>query len=397
MRAFVALVLVAGVGCGRDDGAKSVVLQDSAGIRIVESLAPSAPGSIVVDTVPVFDIGGEAGGAETEFISPIASAIRLADGRIVASGWAMTNFKVFDSRGRWLATVGRVGGGPGEFQGLGWIYRGLVDTIVTFEPGHQRLQLFDASGKFVRLTTPKMPANQANPTVEAIFHDGTMLVSTRMPDSATSTDRTFRNRVALNRLVPATERYDSLLGYLSRPVIRHPQNGWSMGGLLFEPGRSFAAGGSRIALTTGDRFEVAVFDLTGTLVLVIRRRVDPVSVTDEERETAAREHVTWVDSTIRDRLRSDLLAASTSGIRPPIDEIRFATDGKLWVRYGERRLNDSPPMAVFDTTGRWETDVEIPKGITINEIGADYLLGSLKDDDGFYHIRLYRIRRALSQ
>lgn len=239
-----------------------------------------------------------------------------------------------------------------------------------------------------------MPAGQANPWVRSVFADGTLLVSTSLPDSAASTERTIRYRVVLNRLWPTEERTDSLLDFLGPAQIRHPQyRDATFGNALFTPVPSYSASGTRIALTSGEHFEIGQYDLSGKLVEILRRRLPPIPVAAGDREEAADRWAARIDSTVRDRFRAEILAASPARSSPPIGGIRFATDGRLWARYGERGPDDSPPMAVFDSTGRWETDVAIPRGITVNEIGADYLLGSLADDDGFYHLRLYRIRR----
>ena len=65
----------------------------------------------------------------------------------------MSDVRVFDSIGRWVRTVDRQGAGPGEFEALGFVYRGPGDSVVTFEPGTQRLQRRTPAVEFRRLTT----------------------------------------------------------------------------------------------------------------------------------------------------------------------------------------------------------------------------------------------------
>ena len=55
----------------------------------------------------------------------------------------------FDSRGRWLNTIGRPGDGPGEFRNpsaIGW----LSDTLWVADQGLSRLSFFDQDGLFLR-------------------------------------------------------------------------------------------------------------------------------------------------------------------------------------------------------------------------------------------------------
>lgn len=133
------------------------------------------------------------------------------------------------------------------------------------------------------------------------------------------------------------------------------------------------------------------FDLAGRARAQYRLDVPSAPVTDKDREQAA-ERLQSLDSTIRARVRADLFAASTARVKPPIHSMWAAIDGRLWVRYGNERLGELPRAAVFDSGGRWQTDVVMPPDLEINEIGKDYLLGYRKDEDGFFHLLMFLVR-----
>jgi hypothetical protein len=63
----------------------------------------------------------------------------------------------------------------------------------------------------------------------------------------------------------------------------------------------------------------------------------------------------------------------------------------LWVfdhyRPGEYRNH----WTVFSPAGVWLGTVTLPDRLTPSQIGADMLIGSWQDDDGFVHIRRHRI------
>jgi hypothetical protein len=48
---------------------------------------------------------------------------------------------------------------------------------------------------------------------------------------------------------------------------------------------------------------------------------------------------------------------------------------------------------VFDVTGYFSGDVELPAGLTLLDFGSDYLIGVMRDDLGVESVRLYSIER----
>jgi hypothetical protein len=87
--------------------------RDSAGIRIIENATIKTNQiAFTIDSAPTLALGGLPDDARAEFDSrnPYSLAMRLSDGRIVATD--RTSFKMFDARGRFIRTVGRSGAGP---------------------------------------------------------------------------------------------------------------------------------------------------------------------------------------------------------------------------------------------------------------------------------------------
>lgn len=70
----------------------------------------------------------------------------------------------------------------------------------------------------------------------------------------------------------------------------------------------------------------------------------------------------------------------------------LAGDGRLWATFGEPAIGEPVHASVFDSLGRWESDVALPDGVQINQIDTDGLLGTFEDEDGFRHLRFYRFR-----
>ncbi|HJR36471.1 MAG TPA: hypothetical protein VJ817_16055, partial [Gemmatimonadales bacterium] len=109
--------------------------RDSLGIPIVENRAPAevrAPW--ILDTSSVVDIGSQSADPSQEF-SGFVIPVLLSDGRIVVANSGSSELRFFGPDGVWVKSVGRRGGGPGEFEDLGWLDAGAGDTLRTYDWG----------------------------------------------------------------------------------------------------------------------------------------------------------------------------------------------------------------------------------------------------------------------
>ena len=133
-RRWTALLLVSLTGCGEtrvSAPAAEPVIRDSAGVRIVENVAPlwtSPEQAWRLSTEPRVEIRGSGQVAEQMPLDP-ASVYRASNGWYVVAdgmfaGW--DEVMLFDEAGRFMASYGREGRGPCEFGQLWWAqpYRG---------------------------------------------------------------------------------------------------------------------------------------------------------------------------------------------------------------------------------------------------------------------------------
>ena len=79
-----------------------------------------------------------------------AQAIRTRAGSYIVRGMYAPSVTVFDRAGRYQRTLGREGGAPGEFRGIGSIasYRG--DSLLVLDWGSRRFSVFDATLAYAR-------------------------------------------------------------------------------------------------------------------------------------------------------------------------------------------------------------------------------------------------------
>ena len=114
-------------------------------------------------------------GANEEFAG-ITSAAFFGDGAFVIGDVMSARLTVFDSKGRLEKTIGRKGGGPGEFSNLAWARSYRRDSIATYDRAQRRVTVFSRAGTPVRSMIISSPGNGFGPEAIALLDDGRIFV-----------------------------------------------------------------------------------------------------------------------------------------------------------------------------------------------------------------------------
>jgi len=69
--------------------------------------------------------------------------------------------------------------------------------------------------------------------------------------------------------------------------------------------------------------------------------------------------------------------------------MRVDAEGNLWLEEYEVAGLPEDRWSVFDPDGRWLGVVQLPTDFTLNEVGADYLLGIETSELGVQYVRQY--------
>lgn len=162
------------VACGSDDrtDGETYTVVDSAGIQIVESVAPAwGKDGRRIDPSPLLRIGRQDGTEAYQFGS-VRHAQLLADGGVAVAAGLAKEIRIFDGAGEHVRTSGRAGDGPGEFQTLAglWTYRG--DSIAAFDQRLYRTTVLPVSSEPGRMLGNPF---QGNFVVFGLLEDGPFL------------------------------------------------------------------------------------------------------------------------------------------------------------------------------------------------------------------------------
>ncbi len=368
--------------------------RDSAGIRIVESLRPADDSRLPwrIGQEPTVSIGAVVGD-EAYLLHRVSDAVVLPDGRIVVANSGTNELRVFDGAGVHLATWGREGEGPGEFMDLTGVDTWPGDSLVAWDSRSRSISVLDAGGMFGRSFV--LGAGTRPVELRVVLDDGSILG--RIGEVTGEGYRRSRETYLLRRadtaspvefgIHPGQESYLAFMNGM--PVL---------GNLPF--GRSLweAEWGELVIITPDDEYEIRAYErTTGALARIVRREYDNRPPTREEVDEALGAALERAGLTGQ-RLE---MARQGYGDMPLVEQFpafrMLLTDplDHLWVREATLPGIDRPaPLwTVFDPEGRALGFIETPDGLTVFEIGADYLLGRMTDDVGVESVQVWALER----
>lgn len=393
-------------GCAAGDvGTERTLVRDSAGVRIVENADRGwvAGAGWTLSDSPVLEIG-VVDGAEAYQFSGVVAALRLDDGRVVVGDLRSAELRYFDTDGRHLGSVGRSGGGPGEFGFMSWVSRFRGDTLAVWDPRNRRLSFIDGGGELARSMQVELPAPAPVEGALAMvpggligmFDDGTLLVAGAAFIPASGGEGLRQWSIPFYRSAPGGAVLDTIGRFPGAEAFMLPPG--SMPPITRAPfGRTleFAIARDVVYFSFPDRFDIAAFSPVGRLERRIRLSRPAAPVTREaiaafEREERERAAVRG-DDAVR-RTESVLASLSYPETLPAHDELRVDLDGNLWVReYALPGSSGPSRWHVFDPDGRLVGPVELPAGFQVLDIGGDYVLGVWRDALGVEYVRMYEL------
>jgi hypothetical protein len=391
------------------------LVYDSAGVQIVESTAPLWRDGISwsVAAHPELRIGVLDGPEHYQF-TDIAASWRRDDGRIVVGERMALQVRIFAPDGSFLHAFGGAGEGPGEFRHLTALapYRG--DSIVAWDTRLKRLITFDLDGAHGRTERISLPQVQQGAGERSFgisegfwgaFDDGShAFVPMELRRYNLNDLLTFRR--PLVRLSPGGDSLNALgaldvveLRGIDRPFARvplvalageHVYAGVDYGG----EGASGSGGGG----CTGSA--IGIWSMAGNLERLIRPLAPCPTVSARDRQSFGawyreRERIFQTpEPEVERRLATIVFPAEL----PPYSALVVDALGYIWAE--EYRLGTDPSPAtwrVFDANGHWLGRVELPAGLRVHQIGADFVLGVRRDE---VHevpvVESYSLRRTIS-
>lgn len=400
VRAGACMVLGAAAACGGDAASAGFVVRDSAGIRIVQNERPAwrEREAWRVSADPVVEVGVTEGEAAYQF-GEVADALRLGNGTLLVADGQANELRAFDANGRFLRTIGRRGGGPGEFAGLSHLMLLPGDTVAAFDYRAGRLSFFAPSGDFVRSVNLGPLDGRLPPKPVGILGDGSLLVAPMFNPSFTNSPKPSRDTITLARFSADGKQAASLARVLGEETITLASSQMATRQRVpFGLGSWYAAQGARVLVADNARYELAERAPDGRVTRLIRRAAEREPVTEADREAFLEQRRAAASSAGRFREAQErVIRAMTFPERKAhFTGLLLDPAGNAWVERPAAPGADTP-WDVFDAQGRWLGTVAVPAELRVRQIGTDFLAGVWRDELDVPRVRVHRIEKPASR
>jgi 6-bladed beta-propeller len=376
--------------CSVHDRAPGVVVRDSAGIVIVENdwVHPVWSGDEAwrLSEQPAIRIGTVSGDS-TQQLYQVVDSHRLADGRIAVVNTGTSEIRIYDGTGLFQSVIGGRGAGPGEFRNPWSVQEIPGDSILVVDLGRE-ISIFDSNGVFHRRFSPVRPDGQpGGEGFEPVgqFGDGSLLFRSHYREDPARTGL-GRSRIRMERTMLDGRAGGSFGDFDDQAVLFG-----GPGPYLFGAWAKEAAGDSTMWYGPGDRFEIREVAFDGRTLRLVRLAKPPSAVTQADVDQIKASALEQARGTRNEAFMNRYFAAAQFPERFPAHfEMEMDAEGDLWVqdyRSFTRRVDRS--WAVFDRDGRFLGEVVVPAGVTVHEIGDDYVLGVWTDELDVEYVVMY--------
>lgn len=382
--AACSLVLPSIAACTSEPGpGASVVVRDSAGIRIVENANPAseAPAWTVS---PIFRVGWEEGELQLE---RVARGHLMPDGSVMVSDGGTNEIHILSGTGHLVTTFGGDGEGPGEFRGPAGIVGLGGDTVLIADSRNNRVSTF-AGNRFVG-DTRFIP-----------FHgDALFEPAGRLPDGTFALEpygfalRTDVESGWMEQLILTTPDFIEIDTVGTRHSFR------VAGGDDDNPLRHFGIvrlAGDRFVYAQTDRAVIEWIDPEGNVVQLARFDWTASPATDSLWAL----YEAWIREQSGDmepeRL-SQVLADRREDFEGPVPFFRSVLAdrrGNVWLGDYHVWTNLSPEFDVIAADGTWIGPVGFPGVIQVLDITDTHVLGIERNDLDVQAVVLYSIEKG---
>ncbi|MEX2284826.1 MAG: hypothetical protein WEE89_20225 [Gemmatimonadota bacterium] len=394
-------------------------VRDSAGVQLVTNTAPlwNAGDQWRLSAEPTLDIGTTAGAPEYE-LAGAHGPVRLSDGRIAVANGQTDEIRFYDAAGNYIRSAGRSGEGPGEFSQLYRLRKFAGDSLLALNP-ISTTSIFTADGQYIRRFDLDPVPRRMNIWWTGWLSDGTLLAFSLVREGTRERPGDDHGHIIVPPKPPGYR--DSLMhflydmqGRLIDSIGKLPGQFLGEDRLVFVPNAAYAFHQDAFYHSPGDIIEIRRYkslarertagDTSKGAVMrlerIVRLSTQELGVTDSmkqiftRRRQARNESLKKTNPTIGPMLERELAETKFPETIPAHGQRMLADAlGNIWLQNYSIDSDQPESWKVFDASGQWLGTVQMPERFSVNEIGADYVLGIGSDEFDVQHVRMYRLEK----
>jgi hypothetical protein len=340
---------------------------------------------------------GEDGTPAGEF-DRVSMVLALPGDEIAVVDAGVPHIKVFSPTGVFQRTIGRQGQGPGEFNSIGWVQLS-GDTLIVYDGSQRRITLLGLDGAVYATLIPR-PAGGGLPATPVLrARDGSWLVRTLLasigpqlgtgpPPAGITRDTTVFGFLAAS----GEGAVDQVLRLPSQPVVM--AEGGVGGFAAFSEAPSATPLGERIVIAdpaagTLWSYSAAGHDQSTTAVDIPRRPLAQSELDSIRQAELASAQSPRIQARIEARLSPAVAPAEYPVFRSLVPD----GDDQLWLEEWQLNVPISRRYVVIGADGSWRASIQMPARFLPTAIGADWVLGIHRDEDGLGRVMKFGLER----
>jgi hypothetical protein len=331
-----------------------------------------------LSTQPVARVGiGESDG---DMLLAPSGATKLPNGNFVVGDVDAFAIKEYSASGKFLRKYGRKGNGPGEISYIFPLMR-CGDALVANDLGGGPAQLvFDHDGTYKRKF--RIPAQ----IYRLSCNTHLQFAVTGWEIRGMAKEGSYRP-VSPYLLARADSTTPILLGELPGPD--------RIGNRPLPLGRDprMAIGPNRVYIGLGDSLHILVYDLSGKPLPALSARAPRIATTPADFTAEMEREIAMVGEKARPAIEKQYATMTPPKFLPATRDLIVDADGNLWVQHFPRATAKTVTWTTFSPAGRVLATTAVPTDLEVYEIGRDYVLGRIVNDDGIPEVRAYALTR----
>lgn len=365
-------------------------VRDSAGIRIVETTSDTrlqAPWELAEQ--PEWAVG-ELEGDPAYLLSGVTGAMQLATGEVVIANRGTNEVRFYDSDGSLQRARGGEGQGPGEFEYLRALGPCSPEGFVAFDLNWQ-MNVYARDGTFLEKTTLRTPVGVTPYEVACDPHGHVLMLSWGRDATEGPTEGFYQAHDELLLTTPdgtieaelgrrlASERIGSRFG--SRP---HPAGRATV----------FALNQDRVFVGSGERFEVEVRELDGSLQSLLRGPPIPLEVTDSVKAEILQARLAEGSVERHAEIRNDHAEWEWPQSLPAYTALQVDSEGIVWLRAYSADPSSPEIWSLIDPEHGYLGDLALQPRQELLEAGRDYILVLTRSELDVERVEKYELLRG---
>ncbi|HEU4631072.1 MAG TPA: 6-bladed beta-propeller [Gemmatimonadaceae bacterium] len=401
--AAAALAACAGDDDALTPGRAGAARRDSAGVTIVEHHLADSSGANAwtLSPQPLLRIGTVSGDS-TQELYRVRGAGFLRGGRIAVAVDGAHELRVYDSTGALVRTVGREGGGPGEFRTIRelWVLGG--DSLAVYDSRLRRLTVFDDTGAVARSTNYAVLADSVRGGIltelAGVLGDGRAVGFATDTGGVMSGFQRDTGSVlvfdATGHVVARAGRAGAREMYFGRPVNTPRGPMMSLLSSPFAHNTLFAVGRDRIYLADNARYDVRVVAPDGVERLALRADVPGLPLRDDDFRHFADSALGSEHHELLDRNVRAMREATPFDTLPALAALLVDADDRLWVEELARPGSPTRRLAVYDRDGALVGTLALPSPLRLLGAAGDRVLVLRRGESDEEYVEVYGLTPA---